>query len=201
MKKTLITIAAAFGLAAASNAALLTPTSVTGYGSYTNDASLISDGTIPSENSSWTSATNVYWTASNVSFVLDLGAIYNLSDILVSVDNNDTYNITFSETFGSWSPLVTILPSYGEIGWGMDTMSSDSGNPEYVSGIDFSPVNARYVKIEATGSDYYYALGEVQLFGSATQNSSHGVPDSGSTLIMGLAGFLGLGFLRRKLKA
>lgn len=198
MKNTLLIIAAAVGLATLSQAAILTPVSVTGTGSYNNSPALIADGTIPSESTGWTSATNVYWNGTAVSLILDLGSVFSINDILVSVDNNDNYAISYAETLGSWSILTTILSSYGEIGYGMDTMSSVSGNAEYISGIDFSSVNARYVKIEATGGDNSYSVGELQIDGNAIQQAPHGVPDSGSTALMIFGSLIGLAALRRK---
>ena len=47
----------------------------------------------------------------------------------------------------------------------MDTLSTVSGHPEYISEIDFSPVQARYIRFGATDGDDRYAASEVQVFG------------------------------------
>lgn len=196
MKKTLLTLVAAIGFASLSQAVVINPVSASGTGSYNNSIGLISDGVIPSEGTAWTASTNVYWTGTAVKLTVDLGALYTVTDILVSVDNNDNYAITYSADNINWLSLTTILSGHGETGWGMDTMSSDSTHPEYVAGIDFSSVNAQYLAIQATGGDNYYSVGEFQIHG---YRDTQGVPDSGSTALLTLVGIASLVGLRKRL--
>ncbi len=78
----------------------------------------------------------------------------------------------------------------------MDTMATDNGHGEYVSGIDFAAVGARYLKVNATGGDVRYSIGEVQAYGDAAA-----VPEPATVALLGigLAG-LGGGYLRRRYK-
>lgn len=93
--------------------------------------------------------------------------------------------------------LFTIDVGDGEHGWGMDTMSTDGAHAEYVLGIDFSSVQARYLRIKATGGDNMYSIGELQAFGSAAAELPVSVPEPSITALLA-AGLFGLGFARRR---
>jgi len=160
--------------------------SMTGTGSYNHSLSLLIDGNIPNEGSSWTGSENVYWYGTDPIFTLDLGSLSEINDILVSVDNNDDYSVEWSTDNQSWNQLFTISHSVGEIGWGMDTMSTDSTNPEYISALDFTPVTAQYIRIFATGGDNKYAVGELQVSSSPVP-----VPSAALLFASSLLGFLG----------
>ncbi len=169
-----------------SNATLITPTTVTATGSYNHSSGLINDGFIPNESTHWQNAVNVWWEGTIPTFTLDLGNIYNVDDVLVSVDNNDSYAVTWSNNLSTWSHLFTINVGHGEIGGGMDTMSTDNTHAEF-AGPDFSSVQARYLRIQATGGDNRYSLGEFQAFGSIVSS----VPEPSTLAVFGL-GFIGL---------
>lgn len=77
------------------------------------------------------------------------------------MDNNDDYKIDYSPDGKTFSPLLIIKKEYGEIGYGMDTMITESGDPEYVSQLDFQPVSAKFLKIYATGGDNNYSISEL----------------------------------------
>ena len=169
-----------------SHATLIIPSTVSATGSYSHSANLINDGFIPTEITAWTSASNVYWNGTAPTFMLDFGELYNLKDVLVSVDNNDYLTIDWSIDLSSWSNLFNINRNYGEVTWGMDTLSTDNLNSEYVSNIDFSSVQARYLRIRATGGDNSYAIGEFQAFGS--QVSSVPEPSTFAIFALGMIG-------------
>jgi hypothetical protein len=182
--KTLL-IATSLLVGTYANAALITSSTVAATGSFNNNASLINNGVIPAEYSSWTNSTNAWWRGVAPTFTLDFGSLYNVDDVLVSVDNNDSYAITWSNDLQSWANLFTISKWHGDVTWGMDIMSSDSNNSEYVAAIDFSSVQARYLRIQATGGDNSYSLGEFQAFGSLVSN----VPEPSSLAILALGMF------------
>jgi len=176
-----------------SNATLIIPSTVSATGSYSNSENLINDGFIPTERTAWTASSNVYWNGTVTTFMLDFGQLYNVNDVLVSVDNNDYLTVDWSIDLSSWSNLFNINSSYGEVTWGMDTLSTDNLNSEYVSNIDFSSVQARYLRIKATGGDNSYAIGEFQAFGSKVSS----VPEP-STLTIFALGVIGLASRRLK---
>ncbi|GEM_PF-1008155 len=198
------------------NAALITPSDVSGVGVFYNNGSTtgvdlnrLSDGVIPAEGTDWRNVKNIYWqntTPGQVALpflMLNLGSLYNIDDILVSVDNNDDYFVDWSVNSSTWNRLFSIDYRYGEIGFGMDTMSTDSTHTEYVSGIDFSTIQAQYLRISASSSDTggfandnNYSTGEFQAFGSRV--SSGGTVPEPTTLVLIGIGFAGMGYRRKR---
>lgn len=114
---------------------------------------------------------SAYWDTGNLALngailQVDLGDVYNLEDIVVAVDNNDSYSLTYSVNGTGFSNLFDIANTAGEIGSGIDAFSTVIGNPEY-DGLDFSAVNARYIRIFATAGDGRYSVMELQAYGTA----------------------------------
>jgi hypothetical protein len=182
--RILLALGLTLGMAGAAGAALITPVGLTGSGSYNNSASMIINNFIPPEWTAWTDLNCVWWYGTVPNFVVDLGGQYQVQDILVQVDNNDNYKVDYSTNNVTYTNLFTISSGYGEVGWGMDTMSTVSGNSEYISQIDFSTVTARYLKIYATNGDNCYSVSELQAYGSP-------VPLPAAVWLLGS----GLGFL------
>ena len=137
--------------------------SVSGYGPFHNDAALIIDGAVPAQGTSWTDAACVWWNGTKTFFVVDLGMSRRVGNVRLQVDNNDDYVVEYSEDGKTYRNLFTVRASYGEVGWGMDTMSTDPGSPDYVPELRFAPVTARYLKIRAIGGDDCYAVSELSV--------------------------------------
>lgn len=185
-------LAILLGVAMHLPAALIIPTGVTASGGHNNNASLIIDNTIPSESSQWNAATNVWWSGTSPTFTIDLGGLYQVQDLLASVDNNDRYLFTYSTDNATFLSLTTIETGYGEIGGGMDTMTTISSHPEYIAALAFSPVTARYIRVSAAAGDNMYSIGEVQVFGDVA-----GVPEPSSMALFSLGAVLLAARLRR----
>lgn len=166
----------------AASATLINPATTTGYGTYYGSLSLLSDGDIPAEGAPYHSIKNVHWNANATYFIFDFNGIYNFEDILVSVDNNDWYNIDYSLNGIQWINALKIGKFDGEITSGMDTMTTVYGDIEYLSTIDFlTPFQAQYLKVYAAGGDYAYAVGELQAYGT----SAALVPEPSTALLLG----------------
>lgn len=194
MKRITTLLAAATLIAAtgtASAISIVPVVSSSGTGTFNGATGIIHDGVIPAENSAYNGANTVSWTGTSVTLTVDFGQLYTLSDVTLSVDNNDFYRVQISEDGTTWNTLFTVLSFDGEIGFGMDTMSSVLGDPEYVESIDFPTVSARYARIYAIAGDGAYGVGEMQF------NGIPAVPEPGEYALMGL-GLLGLGLRLRK---
>lgn len=151
-------------LSSTAHAASLTPTGINFTGGTVNGISHVADGFIPSEWTQW-QTTTAWWSGTSQVITFDYGSLFNIEDILVSVDNNDSYKVQWSTDAGSWTDLFSISSSYGDIGWGLDTMTSFA-DPEYISQINFSTVQAQFLRIFATGGDNLYSVGEFQAYGT-----------------------------------
>jgi hypothetical protein len=145
---------------------VIDPIAVSGAGTFNNDVSLVTDGTFPGEGSVWTGSTNMWWNGQTgtggVVVTIDLGKVHVVSDAEMSFDNNDTYAVDYSLDGTTWTNLFTVLSSYGEIFNGMDTFSTYPESPEYVSQIDFAPVQAQFLRIYAVSGDSAYSIGEFE---------------------------------------
>lgn len=181
-------VASVLGCTATVSAQLITPAAITGSGNHVNRFGVIADGIVPAQGTVWTSLTNVWWLGLGTSITLDFGGKYLVNDLLLSVDNNDSYAVDYSMDGVSFNNLFLIRPSDGDVpAWpgGMDTMSTNSTSPHYVSRIDFTPFSAQYVKFHATGGDGLFAIGELEAFGVP-------VPEPSTYGLMGAAALTSL---------
>ncbi len=152
---------------------------------------------------------SIWWSSSSGKITMDLGDSFIVQEALMQVDYNDAYQMEYSMDNSSWSNLFTITPEDGESYWGMDTMSSDILHEEYVANMAFSAVEARYLRISASGRDNVYYLSELQIFGSPLSNTVQiqsnqtisPVPAPPSVMLFGagLMMLMGLQYRRKKM--
>jgi len=193
-----VLIVAGVVLATAASAQVITPVSISAVGSFNNSLSLVADGFVPPENTGWTASENVFWTGYDTAITLDYGSSHHITDVLVSVDNNDFYQLEYSLDGINYSPLFTILASDGNVPvspGGMDTMSTDASSPEYVAGIDFVPVDAQFLRFSAVpGGDALNSVGEIMV----TADLGGAVPEPSTYGLIGAAALVGIAAVRRR---
>ncbi len=143
----------------------LQPRSILGEGIYENGLQLIIDGDFAAEGDPWNSERCVYWEDEEAYFIVDLGAVGLVIDLLLQVDDNDIYTVDYSLDGVVYAPFHVFYVGYGETGVGMDTMSTNPGNPQYASLPERDPVRARFLRLRAGSGDGHYALAELQAFG------------------------------------
>ncbi len=173
--------------AASAQAADVVVTGVVGSGGTINgDANVVLTNGAPGESTVWNmgGTTTLWWREYTQTLTETFDEVYTLDDVLVSADCNDDYLVEYSLDNLIWTTLFTIDRAYGDTLNGMDTMSSVSGDLQYVPPIDFAPVQARYARIRATGGDLQSAVGELRFQGTA-------VPEPGSFSLVAL-GVLGV---------
>jgi len=147
-----------------SPAVLLRPVSVDSGDGMELEAEKIIDGIIPPEGSDARAAEVVFWETGDTVFTVDLGMECEISGIRIQVDHDDDYHIDSSIDGVEFFPLVEITGDDGEIADGMDTMNSAGDDPEFIPGLTFFPVAARYIRIYGVRGDGF-ALSEIQFFG------------------------------------
>ncbi len=223
MKKSLLVICAFFFLGASVNASPINFTNVSGTGTYyqlkipgdqysgqEEGLSNLTDNYIPTERSQWWDHTTYFYGADpnraldQEIFTFDMGGLYEVQDIIISVDNNDKYYVDYSSNGSTWTNLFTINVGDGNMNFGMDTFSTDSSdtaNILYDSDVDFANVTAQYLRIWAdhTISDQMFSIGEFQAFGEAVAGQPSPAPEPTTMILFGF-GLLGLSGISRRRK-
>ncbi|UCC41536.1 MAG: discoidin domain-containing protein [Candidatus Aminicenantes bacterium] len=148
-----------------SESKIIQPEKVEAIGTYYNNINSIIDGKIPPEESEWNANPCVYWEDMETNFVIDLGAVFEVTGILLQVDGDDDYQIDYSLDGEEYFPLLEIMSGDGEVESGMDTMSSIPDNVEFISEWEIAVIEARFIKIFATGGNEAYSISELQIFG------------------------------------
>ncbi|HNR38695.1 MAG TPA: discoidin domain-containing protein [Acidobacteriota bacterium] len=156
-------------IAALAASPAIKPISVKGSGDFTHDARLMVDGVFIDKGDAWDNLRCVHWTELDVCFDLDLGDMYQLTELTLQVDNNDVYRLDYSADGQKYTPLVTISADFGEIDDGMDVFSSDAGHADFVAALDFKPVTARYLRLLALEGDGAFSVAEIQIIGEPVE--------------------------------
>ncbi len=113
------------------------------------------------EQTAWDDEKCVSWSEKTTYFVVDLGKIYIVKNILIQTDHNDNYIVEYSGNAETWTPLFTNKAD--EVGEkiGMRSVSTDSENQYFQVGTAFAPVTARFIKLHAADGDEAYSISEI----------------------------------------
>ncbi|GJQ57799.1 MAG: hypothetical protein SCALA701_06000 [Candidatus Scalindua sp.] len=155
---------------------LIKAEAILGQGVFNNEPNLILNGTVPEQGYLWRGNECVYWSGSEQFFTIDLGDVYMVDNVLIQIDNNDDMQVDSSIDGQEYKPLLSIQSDKGEIDSGMDTFSTDAEHPQYVEGIEFDPLQVRYLKVYAKSGDNMYAVSELQAFGTPITNIPSQIP-------------------------
>ena len=196
------------GATLCAQAAPVVVSSVAGSGVFNGSSALIADGVVTPEYTGWTSSQNVWWYGQEGSggavFTLSFDGLYQLSDVVLSVDNDDDYQVDVSADGVNWASLFTVSRFDGNVDeavGGMDVMSSVSGDAQYDASVDFAAISGvRYARIYATGGNGNYAIGELAFSGALLDAGSNSVPEPGALALAGL-GLAGVFAQRRRARA
>ena len=197
MKKTIAIILCSLGLFAAARADNVTlGSSVTLNGTFFTGGGVwgsgvpaapadIVNGVYQPEQQQW-NINSVWWgiddKAVGNNIVIDLGGLFNITDLKVQADDNDTYRIEYFGTDSLWHSAWDI-PAPG--GFGLTTSSIALG----------SAITTNELRFTATGGDGFYSVSQIEATGTST------VPEATSTLAM-FGGALGLlVFVRRRFQS
>jgi hypothetical protein len=150
--------------------------SVKGFGEYGNNVRVLTDRVMPPEETEYTDPACVYWYTAETYFIIDLGEVIWIEGITLQVDNNDDYSLDVSTDGKNYTPLLFISSDWGEMGFGMETISTVKGDPEYIPEAKMSPTRGRYLKLSAGGGDIAYAASEVLVFGNKEAPPLHPAP-------------------------
>lgn len=133
---------------------------------FEGDSAAVTDGILLEPESEWDGSGTLYWRDETLIIQFDLGSIYELSEIVLQVDNNDRYRVMVSEDGLEYNDLVDILPEHGAVGYGLDTFRAGPEGEDYLPELAFQPVRARYLRLQAVEGDAAYSLAEFQAFGN-----------------------------------
>lgn len=138
-------------------------------GNFKGNFHMLTDGVFVGNGSIRSSEKCVYWDdTENVFFIIDLGEVRQINGFNISNHNTDTYVLEWSVDGESFHKLSTIENTWGKVSgysdYRMEVFSTNPDHKGYEPRINFTPVQARYVKIYATQCKYC-SLSEVQMLG------------------------------------
>jgi hypothetical protein len=117
---------------------------------YMGNPTVITDDEVTPEGQRWNvpEAVVLGRTISNVA--IDLGGEYEVRNLVVQADNDDSYWVDASTDGTNWRPLWRAGPAVGS---GLRTRSGE-----------VSPVATRYLRLRGEGGDGYYSVAELRAY-------------------------------------
>jgi hypothetical protein len=128
---------------------LLAGKTVTVDGGFKGTAESVTDGLLFTEGTPWDTRPSLELDDESTVASMDLGGIYELANLSIFADCNDTYRVESSTDAVSWSVLWDVPESCG-----FRTRTLTLADP----------VKARHLRVFATGGDTLYSIVELQAF-------------------------------------
>jgi len=143
-------------------------------GSTVTDGLFLGGGTQWQDGTVWwdSQATNVDGApiSANNAIIVNLGGSYKIDGLIIQADNNDEYVVSYLDSANQWQQLWDVQPIDG---WGM-TDRPVPGDDSAIYSLGTPVVTTELRVTGGPNSDDYYAVSELQAFGSSS------VPEPGT---------------------
>jgi len=154
----------------------------------------ITNGTFLPIGNQWDTNT-VYWTSTSSYLQVNLNGNYNIGNVVLEADNNDSYQISYLHN-GTWTTLADLSPTISGTVNGNGTINQ-TGSVSWGLGLNGvgQSITTSSFRIQAVSGDSSYGVGQFQAYGTPAP-----VPEPSTSMMMGV-GIVGLVLLRRRFKA
>jgi hypothetical protein len=117
---------------------------------YIGSPAVITDEQVATEGQRWNGAEALVLSSPDAAVAVDLGAEYEVRNLVVQADNDDAYWVDASSDGRGWRPIWRAGPAAGA---GLRIRAGE-----------ISPVAARYLRVRPQGGDGFYSVAELRAY-------------------------------------